>query len=302
MLGDKIREILNNPAAPGLEYIADPKSYEGEVLNGYSMEVVKYGFQLDEFCPAKMGQLTCIIGHTTVGKTTLILWLLTMLAKQGKKILIYSAENRISTLYTQAARFYGGQVSIEVLERMRPYFRFIKHERTFSYRELLNQATYLLDAGFEFDFFFIDPYNSLRIDNKGMNSHEYHLQAVEEMRVLTMTTQKSIFLNCHTVTEAQREKPDVNGHTPVPIMAQVEGGGKFPNKADDVMILHRQIHSNIEGEKYITEIHVGKVRNSEFGGTQTPWGSPLRCKFLWDRTGFEVIGSPTPMNHKQIEF
>lgn len=297
MNSEKIRQILNEPHSVGLEFIADPAAYEREVLNGYTMETVNFGFELDKFCPAKLGQLTVVVGHTNVGKTTVLLWLLSMLAKKGKKILIYSAENRISTLHKQYSRFYYGtdQLTKRHLEDIRSTIRYIKHERHFSYKDMLNQAVFLLDAEFDFDFFLIDPYNSLKIDNKEkLNTHDYHYQAAEEMRIFTTATNKSIFLNCHTVTESQRVKPDTNGHRPAPLDSDVEGGGKFPNKADDTMVIHRQISSKIEGEKYISEIHVRKVRNQEFGGEPTPHDTPVRIKFLKNRTGFEPMVNYDP--------
>lgn len=307
MTSEKIRSILNTPSEPGLELIADPKQYEKEVLEGYFMERVNYGFELDNFCPAKLGQLTVIVGHTNVGKTTVILWLLAKLVRQGRRILIYSAENRISVIHKQLVKFVTESVEITgaMLSAIRGQVRYIKHERHFSYRDMLNQATYLLDAGFEFDFFLVDPYNSLKIDNKErINTHDYHYQAAEEMRIFTNNTNKSIFLNCHTVTEAQRVKPDANGHRPAPMDSDVEGGGKFPNKADDTIVIHRQISSMIEGEKFVSEIHVRKVRNQEFGGEPTPFERPVKIRFRRDRTGFDLEGSyeQKQQDYKQLQF
>lgn len=306
MTSEKIRLILNNPKDPGFELIADPDDYEREVLEGYTMERVDYGFELDKFCPAKMGQLTVVVGHTNVGKTTVILWLLARLIKQGRKILIYSAENRISVIHKQLTRFVTGAelITMAHLSAIRDQVRYIKHERHYSYKDMLNQATFLLDADFDFDFFLVDPYNSLKIDNKEkLNTHDYHYQAAEEMRIFTNNTNKSIFLNCHTVTEAQRVKPDANGHRPAPMDSDVEGGGKFPNKADDTIVIHRQISSMIEGEKYISEIHVRKVRNQEFGGEPTPFDRPVKIKFRINRTGFETVGSYESkiVDYKQLQ-
>lgn len=295
MNSEGIKLLINSPAEIGLEYIATPEDYEGEVLNGYQMEVVPYGLpELDKFCPAKMGELTCIIGHTNVGKTTVILWMLSMLAKKGKKILIYSAENRISTLVRNVYRFlFGtpidGRYDKTTLRTIWELFRFIKHKRQFSYKDMLNQSTYLLDAGFDFDFFFIDPYNALKIDNVNrLNTHDYHYEAIEDMRVYTLNTGKSLYLNCHTVTESQRTKVDQNGHKPVPLDSDVEGGAKFPNKADNTIVVHRQIGSIIDGEKYVTEIHIKKVRNQEFGGEPTPHTQPIRVKYRIDRSGYDL--------------
>jgi len=302
---EKIRQLLNSPHDPGMEFIASPDQYEKEVLNGYTMTVFKYGFEFDNWCPPKLAELTCIIGHTNVGKTTVILWLLAKLVRLKRRVLIYSAENRISNIHKQLVRFVTGHenVSMEDIETVRPFVRYIKHEKHFSYRDMLNQATYLLDAEFDFDFFLIDPYNSLRIDGKGLNTHDYHYQAAQEMRIFTTTTNKSIFLNCHTVTEAQRVKPDQNGHRPAPLDSDVEGGGKFPNTADNTIVLHRQISSVIDGEKFITELHVRKVRNQEFGGEPTPFTEPVRVKFRINRTGFDYIPRHnSAIDYKQIQF
>jgi energy-coupling factor transporter ATP-binding protein EcfA2 len=303
----EIRQILNDPHEPGMEFIADSKEYEREILQGYKMDVCKYGFELDKFCPAKMGQLTVVIGHTNVGKTTVLLWLLSLLARQGKKIIIFSAENRISVLHRQFARFFFGveNITAKHLEALRPLVRYIKHKKHFSYKDMLNQATYFLDADFDFDFFLIDPYNFLKIEKmSGLNTHDYHYQAVQEMRIFTAATNKSIFLNCHTVTESQRVKPDIDGHKPVPLDSDVEGGSKFSNTADDAMVIHRQTGSKIPGNKYISEIHVRKVRNQEFGGEPTPFDDPVRMKFKLDRTGFESLAPQmsVPTNYYEKVF
>lgn len=301
-----IRDLFEHPKEIGLEYIADPDDYEKEVLQGYKMDVVPYRFiPLDRHCPAKMGELTCIIGHTNVGKTTVILWMLAMLAKSERKILVYSAENRISSLVKNVFRFVFGHAEWDkvTLGKLRDCFRFIKHERQFNYRDMLQQATYLIDAGFDFDFFFIDPYNALKIDNKErLNTHDYHYQAIEDMRVFTLTTGKSIFINCHTVTESQRTKPDSNGHRPAPMDSDVEGGGKFPNKADNTIIIHRQIGSKIPDEKYVTEIHIRKVRNQEFGGDVTPFDEPIKVRYRFDRTGFDLISETKTQDYRSLSF
>jgi hypothetical protein len=126
--------------------------------------------------------------------------------------------------------------------------------------------------------------------------------AIEEMRVFTMTSNKSIFLNCHTVTESQRTKADSNGHKPVPLDSDVEGGAKFPNKADNTLVIHRQIGSAIPGEKYVTEIHVRKVRNQEFGGEPTPFTDPIRIRYRIDRTGFDLDNQTKLTDYKQVSF
>lgn len=285
---EQTRKQLRSELEVGRDYFERPEVYEAELRTGIKWEVLKYGHRiLDEHCPYKQGQLTTIIGHTNVGKTYLILYLLSKLINQGKKLLIYSAENRISQIARIILRFVFqvDTFSNDHLIWLRANVIFIRHAKIFSYRELLEQISIADDIEFKADIAFIDPYNSLRLDTKG-NSHEYHLEAIEDLRIFTMQTRKSIFLNCHTVTEAQRQKPNQDGETQVPIMADVEGGGKFPNKSDDVWILHRHLWHRNEDERYVSMLGVGKVRNTEGGGKPTPFHEPIRFKFRKDWMGF----------------
>jgi len=284
---EQTKKQLRTDMEPGREYFANPDDYEAEIKTGIKWEVHLYGHVLlDEHCPYKQGQLTTIIGHTNIGKTYMILYLLTKLINK-KRILIYSAENRISQIARILMRFVftTNQFNDAHFKWLRERVLFIRHAKQFTYKELLEQVSIADDIDFKADIVFIDPYNSLRLERTN-NTHEYHLEAIEDMRIFTMQTQKSIFLNCHTVTEAQRQKPNMDGETPTPMMSDVEGGGKFPNKSDDVWVLHRQIWAKNEEDKYTTMLNVGKVRNTEGGGRPTPFHEPIRFRFKKDWTGF----------------
>lgn len=301
---ESTREQLRSALTPGEEYFERPEIYEAEILTGIKWETLSYGHRLlDIHCPYKQGQLTTIIGHTNVGKTYLILYLISKLIHH-KKVLIYSAENRISQIARMLMRFVftTNQFNDVHFKWLRERVLFIRHAKQFTYKELLEQISISDDIGFEPQICFIDPYNSLKLDTKG-NSHEYHLEAIEDMRIFTMRTKKSIFLNCHTVTEAQRQKPNMDGQTPMPIMSDVEGGGKFPNKSDDVWVLHRQLWERNEEERYVTLMSVAKVRNTEGGGKPTPFPEPIRFKFKKDWTGFtqdeDEIQRFAPMNFSE---
>ncbi len=286
-LQERIRQQLNSEAEPGKDYFELPEVYEKEILTGVKWQISKYGHRkLDEHCPYKQGQLTTIIGHTNVGKTTLILYLLSKLLKD-KKLIVYSAENRISQIARMLISFSQGNHNYaKYFEWLRERVLFIRHAKQFSYKDMLEQTAIADDMNFKSDIIFIDPYNALKIDSK-MNSHNYHYEAIEDMRIYTMTTGKSIFLNCHTVTEAQRIKPDQNGEIKPPIMGDVEGGGKFPNKSDDVWVIHRNLYHVEKEERYVSDLYIGKVRNTEGGGSPTGWAEPIRFKFKKDWTGFE---------------
>lgn len=285
---EQTRKQLRSEMEVGRDYFKNPEVYEAEIKTGVKWEVLHYGHTLlDQHSPYKQGQLTTVVGHTNVGKTYLILYLLSRLIIQDKKLIVYSAENRISQIARSLIRFAFNttQVNDVHLKWLRERVWFIRHAKQFNYKELLEQISIADDMEFNSDIAFIDPYNSLKLDTKG-NSHEYHLEAIEDLRIFTMQTKKSIFLNCHTVTEAQRQKPNMDGETPVPIMSDVEGGGKFPNKSDDVWVIHRNIWHRDESERFVTLLGIAKVRNTEGGGRPTPFTEPIRFNFKRDWTGF----------------
>ena len=286
-LQEKVKKQLENDFVPGLNYFEKPENYEREILNGIKWEVLKYGHKLlDEHAPYKQGQLTTIVGHTNVGKTTLILYLLTKILTK-KKLIIYSAENRISQIARLLIQFAHNTTHNyhKYFDWLRERVLFIRHEKQFTYKDMLEQMSISDDIGFSADCIFIDPYNALKIE-RGRNGHEYHYEAIEDMRIFTQQTGKSIFLNCHTVTESQRVKPDKDGEIPPPIMSDVEGGSKFPNKSDDVWVIHRNLYHMDEIERYVSLLYIAKVRNTEGGGKPTKWKEPIRFIFKKDWTGF----------------
>jgi len=286
-LQEQIQKQLNTDVNPGKDYFEDPKVYEKEILTGVKWQISKYGHRLlDDHCPYKQGQLTTIIGHTNVGKTTLILYLLSKLLNE-KRLIVYSAENRISQIARLLIAFaWGNHEYSKYFKWLRERVLFIRHAKQFNYKDMLEQTAIADDIGFKSDMIFIDPYNALKIDGK-VNGHNYHYEAIEDMRIYTMTTGKSIFLNCHTVTEAQRVKPDQTGEIKPPLMGDVEGGGKFPNKSDDVWVIHRNLYHMDEAERYVSQLFIGKVRNTEGGGHPTGFNNPIRFTFKKDWTGFE---------------
>jgi hypothetical protein len=269
-------------------YFEQPETWINEIKSGVRFEVHKYGHQLvDKHMPYKQRQLTVFVGNTNVGKTYTVLYLLSKMIDR-KKLIIYSAENRISTLARYLIQFYWSIPSNETakilskVEWLSERVEFIRHEKRFNHIELLTQFAKGQHRGFDADMMFIDPYNALSITG----GHEGHYDAIEDLRIFTQQTGKSIFLNCHTVSETQRQKTDKSGSTPVPMMSDVEGGVKFPNKADDVIVVHRNLYHMDEEERYVTLLYVGKIRNKEGGGEPTSFDKPIRLKFKKDWTGF----------------
>jgi replicative DNA helicase len=286
---EKIKQqLLLEDFNPGKDFFENPDDYEKEIMTGIKWDVTKYGHKrLDEHCPFKQGQLTTIVGHSNVGKTTLIVYLLSRLVR-NKKIMIYSAENKVSQLARLLLGFtFETDQHSRYFEFLRKQVLFIKHVKQYTYRDILEQIGIAEDIGFKPDVVFIDPYNSLKKDRR-LNSHEYDYEAIEDFRIFCKNTGISIFLNCHTVTESQRVKPDKNGEVPRPMASDTEGGGKFINKSDDVMVIHRNLYAMDTDERYVSLLFIDKVRNTEGGGFPTSYQDPIRFTFRKDWTGFDT--------------
>ena len=89
----------------------------------------------------------------------------------------------------------------------------------------------------------------------------------------------------HAVTEAQRRKGD-DGLPIAPFAEDTEGGGKFVNRADCFITVHRKVQSPDHNIRKMSEFHVRKVREVETGGQPTPFDEPYKLIMNLSHTGF----------------
>ena len=99
----------------------------------------------------------------------------------------------------------------------------------------------------------------------------------------------AVWVNAHSVTSAIRAKGD-DGLPVAPGAEDTEHGGKWVNRADCFLTLHRKIHHPSIDKRREIEFHVRKVRNQETGGEPTPFDTPYIFKMSMDGTCFEMIG------------
>ena len=152
-----------------------------------------------------------------------------------------------------------------------------------------------------FDALVVDPYNSLATveDIKG-NSHERDYAIAQEFRMFCRINNKTIYLLAHGNTEALRKTyakdHDFYRH-PIPLMASdIEGGGKWVNRADDFIVIHRLTQHESEWMK--TEIHVRKIKETETGGVMTFLDSPVI--FQMDKVGLGFICYIRQKDYRQV--
>ena len=272
----------------------------GRVKEGLKIDIP----EIDEHLRYKQGNFNLIIGHANVGKTTVIIYLFVLWAIKHKlRFLIWSSENTPQSIVRKVIEFKMGlpiqkanenQIA-EAIAWCDQHFKIIDVEDLYSYKNLLKEANQIKDA-WDYDCMLIDPYNSLSKDPSLQkllgNSHEYDYQVATEFRLFAKKRNVTVYLNAHGVTSALRSI-HMNGHEyqglSKPLsMADVEGGGKWGNRADDILCIHRYTSHNTDW--MYSNLYILKVKENETGGRPTVHESPLKLKMKKNNVGFEFLG------------
>jgi len=259
--------------------------------------------EVDEWLRFKRGAFNICVGHANTGKTTVILYLMMAYAlKHNLRWLIFSSENTDYSIARKLIEFKTATpvqqlpdaVIDEELAWINEHFKIITVNKIYTARTLMSEATKIKEV-FDYDGLFVDPYNSLAKDAQLLRSvggHEYDYQIASEMRLFCKEHNVSMWLNCHAVTEALRRKHpsghEFEGLPMPPSMADVEGGGKWGNRADDVVSVHRYTQ---HPERWMySDIHVTKVKETETGGRPTPFEQPISLRMMPANCQFTVAG------------
>jgi len=252
--------------------------------------------ELDKYFRYKK-EFTIVNGHSNVGKTTMALYLMVNATIRHKwKWVVYSSENRTASLKMSLIQFAMNKPvsSMNHMERKRAYewvgkyFTVISNKQVYSYSDIIVFLEKIMKQQ-DVDAVFVDPYNSLKIDmgNSSIGVHDYHYEAASEFLTFSTANNVAVWLNMHAVTEAQRRKGE-DGLPVAPYAEDTEGGGKFVNRADCFITIHRKVQHPIPADRKITELHVRKVRDVETGGEPTPLEDPIRFEMNTSRTAFRV--------------
>ena len=242
-------------------------------------------------------EFVIVNGHSNVGKTTTMLYLITNSAiRHGWRWVLYSSENKTATIKMTIMQFLLDKPvsSMTYGERKKSYswvqdhFTVINNNQVYSYSDLIVFMEKIMRQQ-EVDAMFIDPYNSLKLDmgGKGVSSHEYHYEAASELLTFSKAHDVAVWLNMHAVTEAQRRKGD-DGLPVAPYAEDTEGGGKFVNRADCFITIHRKVQAMDPNIRRMSELHVRKVREVETGGSPTPLEDPYYLVMNLSHTGFNT--------------
>ena len=272
---------------------------KGEFKEGLGLGIP----DIDEHFRFKPSNFNVILGHANVGKTTVILYMmLSYSVKHNLRWLVFSSENEPYSILRKMVEYLEGlpinkiseDTMLERLSWLDDHFKIIDANEMFTYKRLLDLAGQIKDA-WNYDGFLIDPYNSLVKDKdilKGVGGHEYDYQATTEMRIFCKTRRVSIWLNTHASTDALRkahnDKHEYAGHPVPPMASDVEGGGKFVNRADDFLVIHRYIQHATDW--MFSMIHIRKVKDVDTGGRPTSLDHPIRMRSVPNNVGFSIEG------------
>lgn len=268
-------------------------------IDDYSQGKIAIGLDtgdanLDKFFRYKK-EFVIINGHSNVGKTTTALYLIANSVRRHKwKWVIYSSENRTASVKMHLMQFATDKKvqDMNYAQRRASYkwvqehFTIINNNQIYSYSDIILFMEKVMRQQ-PVDAIFIDPYNSLRLDmrNSNIGVHDYHYEAASQFLTFSKSHDVAVWLNMHAFTEAQRRKgPD--GLPVAPYAEDTEGGGKFVNRADCFLTLHRKVQSTDYNIRKLSELHVRKVREVETGGEPTPIDEPYKILMNLSHTGF----------------
>jgi hypothetical protein len=249
-------------------------------------------------------EFVIINGHSNVGKTTTALYLMVNASvRHGWKWIVYSSENRTAavkmTLMQFAVNKKAGNMTYaerkQAYKWVQDHFIVISNKQVYSYSDIILFMEKIMKQQ-PVDAVFIDPYNSLKLDmrNSSIGVHDYHYKAASEFLTFSTGNNIAVWLNMHAVTQAQRVK-DAEGLPVAPYAEDTEGGGKFVNRADCFLTIHRKVQHPDPAVRCVSEFHVRKVRNTETGGEPTGLDTPFRFIMDISRTGFKSM-----TNHKSL--
>lgn len=303
-----------------LSFLATPEDYDGyiqSVIDGTLKQGLTTGCpSLDPHFKFKEANFLMVNGIDNTGKTSFLWWLQLIAAMyHGWKFLIFSSENSIGSCMRALMQYYWGKplVGFNKMNEMEfgkakqfieAHFKIIKaQEDLFNYKDIINMVKKARDKYPDLKYCMVDPYNSLKIDLSGfskLSTHEYHYEALSEMKAYGQQTNFGWVINHHAVTAAARAKDGEKKYPAAPNKADTEGGQKVANKADDFLTIHRVTQHPTDW--MVTEVHVRKIKDTETGGKPTPLDLPVKferynngCSFI---ERLEGAGQPIDPIHK----
>lgn len=280
---------------------ADYDEYLQAVIDGTLVQGRSTGIPtLDKYFLFKEGNLVMTNGHDNAGKSVVVWWLALISAIYYDWCwVILSSENTLGAFMRKMIQFYWGKQlhgryamtkqEYETAKKfIEDHFLLVKsEEEMYNYKDVINIFKKALKKK-KYHCGMIDPYNGLKTDLSGfskLSTHEYHYEALSELKLFGKKEGMGLWINHHAVTAALRLKDGEKKYPVAPQKADTEGGGKVANKADDFLTIHRVAQHPTEW--MITEIHVRKIKDTETGGRVTPIDEPVKLEMYNNGCSFK---------------
>ena len=269
--------------------------YEEAVVTGTLEMGLPTGFStLDNYFLFKRHTLVWLAARDNVGKSFLF-WYLSVIAAtlHGWKILMYAKENRDGAVRKKIKEFYIGKSIKEFSEDehalasdfIKNHYKFFTAKKMHTAEDWLLKCEIIYDEGWEYDLVIGDPYNAFDLP-VGENQYSLNLRVLNKMQTFK-ENYSALWVTDHIGSKAARDKSN-NGELSVPTKHDVEYGQMKPNKIDDFLIAHRNLKD--EGLRFITELHVDKIKDTETGGRPTPKDNPVQLIVNKNLCGFRGNG------------
>jgi len=299
-------------------FLAKPEDYDDylqSVRDGTLVQGLTTGIpSLDNYFVFKEGNMVMTNGHDNAGKSVVV-WYLALLSAMyhNWNWIIFASENTIGGFMRKMIQFYvgkplNGKFAMSDSEYhtakkfIESHFSSIKAEEDmYNYKDIINMVKKASKVK-KYHSVMIDPYNGLKIDLSGfskLSTHEYHYEALSDLKLYGKKNNIGIWVNHHAVTAALRQKDGEKKYPVAPQKADTEGGGKVGNKTDDFLTIHRVTQHPTEW--MVTELHVRKIKDTDTGGRVTPIDSPVKLEMYKNGCAFlerlEMGGNPIDPIH-----
>jgi hypothetical protein len=275
----------------------DTDLYIEQKRNGTFKKGAKTGIpSLDKYWRFKEAQLDMILGHDNSGKS-MISWFFSVLdcLFNDQYYIVFAGENKTGAVKCRLMEFYIGRSVKDMLDAeysraklwVENHYEFIRNDELFTYQDMINIGKKMVRKFPKFRKFIIEPYNVL--DKRTNNEHQYDYRAMLDLRLFIRKSGIGVLLNIHAASEALRKtypkEHEWGGYVMPPNKSDAEGGGKFPNKADNFAVIHWM--ADHPTEKEWTHLHIQKIKEYETGGQRTNRFEPYKLKMVAGGCGFE---------------
>lgn len=271
---------------------------------------------IDDHYTVVPGQMTIVTGIPGHGKSEWLDALSTNLALGGWKFVVFSPENQPHELHLSKLieKFCKKSFSIGKGDRIDAQdlaiaigcldmsYRFLKVDAQFvqqpSIQSVIHAASQVfqkwIDQGEEKLGLIIDPWNEMDHGRSGnLSETEYISQTLSFVRQFARDWNVHIWLVAHP-TKLQKDK---EGKYPVPTLYDISGSAHWRNKADNGIVIHRDVMAHDSS----VDVHIQKIRFKHIG-------RPGTVSLFYDKSNgcYEQFGSEmhtkAAANDKEIEF